>query len=215
VCSVVGSCFGLLSSSTVLCPKKQEAGLVSTDISSRCHDLQLVAAQEVMNCCTGAHSLTMHPPAYPLPAHEPQNYSLTNYPSVFAFDHTCCIAAIALCSYTCCTCIPNFANRTTLLCLHDRPQPPHTLHSTHHQPRHLRWSHHHYYDLDNLIVCTSTPPPTQTHSIHSVFNPVGMFGTAWSKHQTSVLSTSNCSAFGPSIVTPGFGAVCDEGYGIG
>ena len=41
------------------------------------------------------------------------------------------------------------------------------------------------------------------------------FGEAYAKHQTSVLSTSNCSAFGPSIVTPGFGAVCPLGYGLG
>eukprot|EP00035_Acanthoeca_spectabilis_P007930 m.146460 g.146460 ORF g.146460 m.146460 type:complete len:635 (+) comp14145_c0_seq3:132-2036(+) len=42
-----------------------------------------------------------------------------------------------------------------------------------------------------------------------------MFGTAWAAHQKSTLSTSNCSVFGPSIITPGFGAVCDDGYGLG
>ena len=38
-----------------------------------------------------------------------------------------------------------------------------------------------------------------------------MYGEAWAAHQKSILSTSNCSLFGPSIVTPGFGAVCDDG----
>ena len=42
-----------------------------------------------------------------------------------------------------------------------------------------------------------------------------MYGDAWAKHQKSILSTSNCSVFGPSIVCPGFGAVCDDGYGLG
>ena len=41
-----------------------------------------------------------------------------------------------------------------------------------------------------------------------------MFGEAWAKHQKSILSTSNCTAFGLSIVTPGFGAVSDDGYGL-
>lgn len=42
-----------------------------------------------------------------------------------------------------------------------------------------------------------------------------MFGASWAAHQKSVISTSNCSVFGPSIITPGFGAVCDDGYGLG
>eukprot|EP00040_Diaphanoeca_grandis_P002932 m.23152 g.23152 ORF g.23152 m.23152 type:complete len:663 (+) comp14085_c0_seq1:128-2116(+) len=42
-----------------------------------------------------------------------------------------------------------------------------------------------------------------------------MFGQFYQKHQKSTLSTSNCSVFGPAIITPGFGAVCSDGYGLG
>jgi carnitine O-acetyltransferase len=53
----------------------------------------------------------------------------------------------------------------------------------------------------------------QQHGIDDDSVAAIMFGDAWAKHQKSILSTSNCSVFGPSVVTPGFGAVCDEGYG--
>jgi hypothetical protein len=42
-----------------------------------------------------------------------------------------------------------------------------------------------------------------------------IFGEAFVKHQTSVLSTSNVSVFGAAVLTAGFGAVCPEGYGLG
>jgi hypothetical protein len=37
----------------------------------------------------------------------------------------------------------------------------------------------------------------------------------WGSLNTSVISTSNCTMFGPSISGVGFGAVCPQGYGLG
>jgi hypothetical protein len=43
-----------------------------------------------------------------------------------------------------------------------------------------------------------------------------LFSTdAWSRFNTSVLSCSNCTVFGPSLRCVGYGAVCANGYGLG
>lgn len=74
------------------------------------------------------------------------------------------------------------------------------------------------------LVLPEKGPGSCRTSCHSLYRmavetgaelPPFFSSSAWGKHQNSVISTSNCSKFGPSIITVGFGAVCADGYGVG